>query len=139
MEVFRSEFWSSYTKIMAVIISHPMALVLAANQYFGRAIQSRRITMNKHGTEIVAVLSDMKVGDLVTLSAYGEKVKRTGWVRIGDIGIIKSEGSYDSYTVLWCNSTNRRDTRRDYRTRGAHWDWCSFFERRDLKFAKAKK
>ena len=28
----------------------------------------------------------MKVGDLVTLSAYGKKVKRAGWVRDGDAG-----------------------------------------------------
>ena len=31
----------------------------------------------------------MKVGDLVTLSAYGKKVKRTGWIKDGDIGIIQ--------------------------------------------------
>ena len=84
----------------------------------------------------------MKIGDLVTLSAYGKKVKRTGWVRDGDIGIIKSEHPYDSYRILWCNSQKGfygDGVQKDYSTRGAHWDWCITFERRDLKFVKEKK
>ena len=84
----------------------------------------------------------MKVGDLVTLSAYGKKIKRTGWVRDGDIGIIKSKHPYDSYRILWCKSVKgeySRPSTKSYSTRGAYWDWCITFERRDLKFAKEKK
>ena len=81
----------------------------------------------------------MKVGDLVTLSAYGKKIKRSGWVREGDVGIIKRKGAYDVYIVMWCNSNMKPGAIRDYRTRGAYWDWMNSFERRDLKFVKAKK
>ncbi len=81
----------------------------------------------------------MKVGDLVTLSAYGERIQRTGWVRIGDVGVIKSEHPYDSYKILWCNSISGHAQLRDYNTRGGYWKWGTLFERRDLKFARAKK
>lgn len=80
----------------------------------------------------------MNVGDLVTLSAYGKKIKRAGWVRDGDVGIIKSKGGYEQYKILWCNSNMKYGIKRDYSTRGAHWDWCNSFDRRDLKFAKLK-
>lgn len=78
----------------------------------------------------------MKVGDLVTLSSYGKKVKRTGWIRDGDVGIVKKVGAYGTYRILWCNSIIKYGVKRDYSTRGDHWDWQMAFDRRDLKFAK---
>ena len=79
----------------------------------------------------------MKVGDLVTLSSYGKKIKRTGWVKETDVGIIKKIGAYNTYRILWCNSIYRSSgAKRDYATRGSYWDWRMGFERRDLKFAK---
>ena len=81
----------------------------------------------------------MKIGDLVTLSAYGMKRKRAGWVRDGDVGIIREirgVPEWGTYRILWCNSTIKYGVKRDYSTRGAHWDWCLQFDRRDLKFAK---
>ena len=49
----------------------------------------------------------MKVGDLVTLSAYGKKVKRTGWVKEGDIGIIVKDelsAGWTNYKIMWNQS-----------------------------------
>ena len=83
----------------------------------------------------------MRPGDLVTLSAYGKKIKRTGWVRDGDVGIIKEcRGAYDfgSYKIHWCGSSMKYGIKRDYITRGSHWDWSPIFDRRDLKFVKKK-
>ena len=73
----------------------------------------------------------MQVGDLVTLSSYGKKVKRTGWIKDGDVGIIKRLLPYGAYRILWCNSVYKH-----YQTRGSYWDWQMGFDRRDLKFAK---
>lgn len=78
----------------------------------------------------------MKVGDLVTLSSYGKKIKRTGWVKNGDVGVIKALGAYGTYRVLWCQSIRRTDHRGSYQTRGSFWDWSQAFDRRDLKFVK---
>ena len=78
----------------------------------------------------------MQVGDLVTLSSYGKKIKRTGWIKDGDVGIIKKVGTYDTYRVLWCNSVFRHSQKRNYLTRGSYWDWNIALDRRDLKFAK---
>ena len=78
----------------------------------------------------------MQVGDLVTLSAYGKQRNRTGWVRHGDVGVIKNVGVWDTYRILWSNSIYKHSTRRDYTPRGNYWDWSLAFDRRDLKFAK---
>tara|TARA_A100001011_G_C14165263_1_gene780032 strand:+ start:370 stop:606 length:237 start_codon:yes stop_codon:yes gene_type:complete len=78
----------------------------------------------------------MQVGDLVTLSAYGKKIKRTGWIKEGDVGIIKKVGPWSSYRVLWCKSTYRYTQSRDYPTRGNYYDWEMSLNPRDLKFAK---
>lgn len=83
----------------------------------------------------------MKVGDLVTLSAYGKKVKRAGWVRDGDVGVIKEiRGAplWASYRIFWSSSTINGRAKRDYATRGAYWDWSLQFDRRDIKFLKLK-
>ncbi len=83
----------------------------------------------------------MKVGDLVTLSAYGKKVKRSGWVKEDDIGIIKEirgSAAWETYRIFWNNSTYKSGHKRDYATRGAYWDWCLSFDRRDLKYMKVK-
>jgi len=69
----------------------------------------------------------VKVGDLVTLSAYGKNLKRTGWVQYGDIGIISkvSNSTWMSYEVMWNRS---------------RWNYfyCHerSFDRKDLKFVK---
>lgn len=78
----------------------------------------------------------MQVGDLVTLSSYGKKVKRTGWIKDGDVGIVKRLLPYGAYRILWCNSVYKHSQKRDYQTRGSYWDWEFCFDRRDLKFAK---
>ena len=78
----------------------------------------------------------MQVGDLVTLSSYGKKIKRTGWVKETDVGIIKKIGAYNTYRIRWCNSIYKHSQKRDYPTRGSYWDWQMAFDRRDLKFAK---
>ena len=69
----------------------------------------------------------MKIGDLVTLSAYGRKVKRTGWIKDGDIGIIKAltHRPWDEYEVLW--------TKSQYKYRYQHQ---RTLDRRDLKYVK---
>ena len=78
----------------------------------------------------------MQIGDLVTLSSYGKKIKRTGWIKDGDVGIIKSQGAYGTYRILWCNSVYHHTTARSYTTRGSYWHWDKALDRRDLKFAK---
>ena len=78
----------------------------------------------------------MQVGDLVTLSSYGKKIKRTGWVLPGDVGIIKSRGTYDSYQIIWCKSVRNPLAMHKLGTRGSSWDWSHHFDRRDLKHVK---
>jgi len=71
----------------------------------------------------------MKVGDLVTLSAYGEKVRRTGWVTYGDIGIVKKvrNSIWLSYEVMWNRSR--------YPGYNIHGHELAL-DRKDLKFVK---
>ena len=81
----------------------------------------------------------MRVGDLVTLSSYGKKIKRTGWIKDGDVGVIvECRGPYfcGSYKVLWCKSTYRHTQKRDYPTRSNYYYWEMSLNRNDLKFAK---
>ena len=88
----------------------------------------------------------MKVGDLVTLSTYGFRVKRNGWVDKGDVGIVKEivlSGNWSGYTVHWMRS-NYHDRRRGafsnaFQTRGSSWDWERRSSRKDLKFVKKKR
>ena len=78
----------------------------------------------------------MKVGDLVTLSAYGKKVKRTGWVKEGDIGIVVKDElrvGWTNYKIMWNQSLFSGARKTHYETRGHEWDWCLHFDRRDLK------
>jgi hypothetical protein len=85
----------------------------------------------------------VKAGDLVTLSSYGKRVKRTGWVKEGDVGIIKKVRGVmcgETYIILWAQSIRRPAVSHSYPTRGGIWDWSHLFDRRDLKFVnKAKK
>ena len=78
----------------------------------------------------------MKVGDLVMLSSYGKKIKRTGWIKNGDVGIIKKVGPWDTYRILWSVSTYHHGQKRDYPTRGNCYYWQFALNRSDLKFAK---
>jgi hypothetical protein len=82
----------------------------------------------------------MKVGDLVELSSYGKKVKRTSWIRDGDIGIIsKIKGptcGWYYYEVLWNNSNFSNRRMAGFRTNLADHD--VWLDRRDLKFAKMR-
>ena len=85
---------------------------------------------------------EMKPGDLVTLSSYGKKVKRTGWIKDGDIGIVKAVrgvSPWGTFRVFWCNSTIKHGAKRDYTPRGSSWDWSFTFDRKDLKFVKRSK
>lgn len=71
----------------------------------------------------------MKVGDLVTLSAYGKKVGRTGWIQSGDIGIVKRVESsiWVTYEIMWNKS------------KYPGYSYSGFektLDRRDLKFVK---
>ena len=81
----------------------------------------------------------MKVGDLVTLSAYGKKVNRTGWIKEGDIGIIIKHANkcgWADYKIMWNQSiwtSWGKSSSRNYATRGSFYDWQTSFDRRDLK------
>lgn len=72
----------------------------------------------------------MKVGDLVKLSAYGRSVRRTRWVFMDDVGIIREVrkiGLYTCYKVLWNKSE-------------CPPYWSNALDRRDLKYVgKASK
>ena len=86
----------------------------------------------------------MKVGDLVTLSTYGNRVKRTGWVNKGDLGLVKSvdnNGGWITYGVHWMRSSyvQARRGNTSGNTRGCSWEWENWFGRKDLKFAKNKR
>lgn len=77
----------------------------------------------------------MKVGDLVTLSAYGQNLKRTSWVAKDDVGLVsktrRAWGIPDGtllYEVLWTKSAYNRG-----------WWQQKTFDRKDLKLVKAKK
>tara|TARA_B100000287_G_C20355513_1_gene671621 strand:- start:126 stop:335 length:210 start_codon:yes stop_codon:yes gene_type:complete len=69
----------------------------------------------------------MKVGDLVTLSAYGKKVLRTGWIQNDDVGIIVriKQTYWSSFDVMWTKSRFDR-----------HWRHERYLDRRDLKYVK---
>tara|TARA_R100000700_G_C3136237_1_gene119611 strand:+ start:668 stop:907 length:240 start_codon:yes stop_codon:yes gene_type:complete len=78
----------------------------------------------------------MNVGDLVMLSAAGQKLKRCKWVKVGDIGIVKSFGHLpNKYQVAWMTS---RVNAKGHPAN--HWvHFSSFFERKDLKFVSRRK
>ena len=83
-------------------------------------------------------MSKMKVGDLVQLSAYGMRVKRTQWVLTGDVGIVtKIVGPMQNYYyVQWARSGSYRTARAN---RGWRWYHEREFDRRDLKMVRKKK
>ena len=72
----------------------------------------------------------MQIGDLVTLSAYGKKVERTGWIERDDIGVIIGirRSYWNSYEVLWNKS--RYGKTFDYKHEKR-------LDRRDLKFVRS--
>ena len=87
----------------------------------------------------------MKVGDLVVLSTYGNRVQRTGWVDKGDVGIVKEiklSGSWTGYAIHWMRSdftaARRRGRTNASIQRGSSWQWERWFGRKDLKFAKKR-
>ena len=74
----------------------------------------------------------MKVGDLVTLSAYGKKIKRTGWIQAGDIGVVKRVKKttyWSEYEIMWNRSLWHQRL-------GLDLSHCHFLDRKDLKFVK---
>ena len=77
----------------------------------------------------------MKVGDLVQLSAYGKKVKRTSWVSSDDVGILIAvrQKHFRYYEVRWALSGlyAHRNPRQ--------WYHECLFDRRDLKMVRKKK
>lgn len=72
----------------------------------------------------------MKIGDLVTLSSSGRKLKRTKWVKPGDVGVIKSTRVvyWESYEIHWMNSR--------FSEHGRNWYASHLFDRRDLKYVR---
>lgn len=85
----------------------------------------------------------MKIGDLVTLSAYGKTVNRTGWIKESDLGIVtkvSDRHGYITYEVKWLASVKRNyRSQYNYATRGDSWDWQSkTLDRRDLRFVKSE-
>jgi hypothetical protein len=72
----------------------------------------------------------VKVGDLVTLSAYGKKLYKFDWIVEGDVGLITKRvgpNHITYYRVLW-NQSNKGAV-------GA-WNRYEMYDRRELKFAK---
>ena len=72
----------------------------------------------------------MKVGDLVTLSAYGRKRNRASWIQHDDVGLIISIKQYshhyaDDYTVQWIKSEYRNT-----------WSQERTNHRKDLRYVK---
>ena len=77
----------------------------------------------------------MKVGDLVGLSAYGKRIRRSEWVDPGDIGIITKKVPAtnwipETFFVRWMKSSNSSRLR---------WHEERYNLRRDLVYAKIKK
>ena len=74
----------------------------------------------------------MKVGDLVTLSAYGMQRKRADWIEDGDIGIIIKHmpaGMWpDNYIIRWARSDWGQVQRR--------WAFARENTRADLKYVR---
>ena len=76
----------------------------------------------------------MKIGDLVTLSAYGKKMKRAEWIEPGDVGIISKIRYWKAgntptacdYFVHWRKS--------DIKAR--YWHYERHNQRKDLKYVK---
>lgn len=80
----------------------------------------------------------MKVGDLVTLSAYGNKIKRAGWVQLGDIGIVKkvrTRAYWSGYEIMW-NRSSFHGYHGHPSHRGHSYHHEPFLDRKDLKFVK---
>ena len=72
----------------------------------------------------------MQIGDLVTLSAYGKKVERTGWIEHDDIGVIIGirRSYWNSYEVLWNKSRYNKNL--------LNYKHEKRLDRRDLKFVR---
>ena len=84
-------------------------------------------------------MKELKIGDLVTISSYGRKRKRTQWVDPGDVGIVVKKIRFGNpaygfveYRVKWALS--------DYKSRKkrirSYWEASRDFPRSDLRFAK---
>jgi len=77
----------------------------------------------------------MKIGDLVRLSAYGKKRRRTEWIDRDDVGIIIRLKSYpngnwpDDFIVQWSRSPWAQSGRH-------YWHHEQTNSRRDLVYAK---
>ena len=80
----------------------------------------------------------MKVGDLVTLSAYGRKRRRAEWITSGDVGVISKVRSWSNgvgvkfcdYIVHW------RMSQDSFRKGRYSWDHDRYNQRKDLKYVK---
>ncbi len=75
----------------------------------------------------------MKIGDLVSLSAYGKQRKRAEWISRDDVGLIVREVSYKNgwppdYEVRWLKS--------DWNSLSRRWHYERHNTRADLKYAK---
>ena len=69
----------------------------------------------------------MKIGDLVTLSATGRKLKMWKWILPDDVGLIKKV-SKSYFFIDWCKSSEDKQA------------WVPpRYVRTDIKYAKQKK
>ena len=73
----------------------------------------------------------MKIGDLVSLSAYGKQRKRAEWINRDDVGLIvktisTASGWPPDYEVRWMKSNWSTLTRR--------WHFERYNTRTDLKY-----
>ena len=79
----------------------------------------------------------MKVGDLVTLSSYGRRISRTGWIHTDDVGIVTKAYTHFRrvvYEVSW--------TKSHFGWKGGgfiNWGHEKRLARRDLKKVRRKK
>ena len=80
--------------------------------------------------------NQMRIGDLVELSAYGKKVKRASWINTNDVGIITKIVRYknyqgdqsEEYLIFW----------RDSRSNPRRWAHERHNQRSDLKYARPR-
>jgi hypothetical protein len=83
-------------------------------------------------------MKDLKIGDLVQLSAYGKKVNRAKWVHRDDIGLVsevRGRFGWYSYKILWNESDIKVNNR--WKTSWIYHEL--WLDRKDLKYVKAKK
>ena len=81
----------------------------------------------------------MKIGDLVRLSAYGKKRKRSDWIDPEDVGIVikvRSWPDHCDYIVKWTRSDYHGARKSRSSLASSYWHWEKYNQRKDLMYAK---